>query len=166
MRAFSQRAYNGLIAQVTNELFLALLTIEIDWVNSVGATIYEVHRVVAGVKNNVTSNGLVYTPYAFEITLPTDSADAIEQVQLTIDNVDQVLVNGLRRAVNPLRFKLDIVLQATPNVVELSLANMEALQVEFDANTIVATLNLTDVWDAKYPSKGGKYDPQQCPGLF
>jgi len=166
MRTFSQRAYNGLIQQLTEEIFLALLTVEMEWRDSNGLKQIDVFRVVAGSAVDVVSNGLTFTPYAFDISLPADSNESAETVSLVIDNTDLMLMEGLRRAVKPLTISLQIVLEATPNTVELELADMECVSVDVDAGNIRATLLINNTWDKKYPSMGETYDPRQCPGLF
>lgn len=157
MRTFSQSAYTSLMARITSEVWLALLEIHID---------AETFFVVANAKDPVTSNGVEYTPYPFDVLLPTESTEAIEQVQISIDNVDRMFVDALRAAVNPLTFTLRFVLAATPDIVELELTDLESQMVDFDARRITAILSIADVWNAKFPSVGPLYDPLQCPGLF
>lgn len=166
MRTFTERAYRGLIEQVTNEIFLALLTLEIDWLDQDGNKMSDTYNVVAGSAVDVVSNGVTYTPYPFEISLPADSSESVESVQLVIDNTDLLLIEGLRRAYRPLRVSMEIVLEATPDIVELELSDMECLSIEVNASTISATLIINNTWDQKYPSVGETYDPRQCPGLF
>lgn len=157
MRTFSQPAYVSLMSRLTDEVWLAFLDIEID---------AETFHVVANAKEPVTSNGVEYTPYPFDVLLPTESTDSIEQVQITIDNVDRLLVDSLRAAQSPLVFTLRFALASQPDVIELELADLESQLVNFDARKITATLSISDVWNAKFPSVGPIYDPSQYPGLF
>lgn len=157
MRSFSPSATTSLMQRITDEIWIVLLTIDIDGV---------IYRVVAGDPNQVVSNGNTFEPYAFDVVLPADSLEAVEQVQLVIDNVDRMLVDGLRAAVNPLKFTLQIALRSQPDVIEMELYQLEARTVTFDAQTIKATLVLTDIWNQKFPSVGELYDPQQFPSLF
>jgi hypothetical protein len=59
------------------------------------------------VNNNepVTSNGIVYQPYPFRMTLPLDTGDKIPNITLTIDNVDQLIVNSIREGFEFLEVK-------------------------------------------------------------
>lgn len=157
MRTFSQPAYVSLMSRITDEVWLAFLDIHID---------AETYYVVANSKVPVVSNGQEYTPYPFDVLLPTESTESIEQVQITIDNVDRMFVDALRAAVSPLNFTLRFALASQPDVIELELANLESQLVDFDARKITATLSIADVWNAKFPSVGPIYDPSQCPGLF
>lgn len=166
MRTFTQRAYEGLIQQVTEEIFLALLTLEMEWRDDTGAKQIDVVRVVAGAASDIVSNSETYIPYPFEISLPADSNESAETVELVIDNTDLMLMQSLRRATKPLTISLQIVLEATPDTVELELADMECISVEVDASTIRARLLINNTWDKKWPSVGETYDPRQCPGLF
>lgn len=157
MRSLSSAAQVSLMERVTDELWLVLLTIDIDGTE---------YRVVGGSHQDVTSNGDVYTPYAFDVLLPAESLETVEQVTLTLDNVDQILVDGLRAAKNPLQFKLQLALYSQPDTIELELDHLESQSVEFDEFQIRATLILNDIWNQKFPGVGEKYDAIQYPRLF
>lgn len=157
MRTFSNNAKNSLIQLMTDEVWLALLHLKVDAQN---------FYVVWPTDSPVTSNGQDYAPYPFDLILPVESLEANESAQITIDNVDLSLVSALRSAVQPLQFNLKLVLASTPNVIEFELADLMSDTIQFDASKISATLAVNDVWNQKFPSRGGQYDPAQFPGLF
>ncbi len=157
MRTFSDNATTSLLQRVTSELWLVFLTMKIDQYT---------HYLVAGSMDPVISNGQQFEPYAFDIVLPSESIDSIDQVSLVIDNVDRSLMDGLRAASDPLEFTIQIALLSQPDVIELELNNLFAQQIEFDAQTISATLILDDIWNQKFPGVGEQYDSVQFPRLF
>lgn len=157
MRTFSQLARESLIKQATGDVWLALLDIVID---------AQTFHVVANSNAQVISNGVTYEPYPFDVLLPSESLESVENVQITIDNIDLMFVDALRAATAPLEFTLRFVLAVTPDVVEFELADLKSDSVSFDSRKITATLAIADVWNAKFPSRGGTYDPAQFPGLF
>lgn len=157
MRNLTENAKQSIYTLTTDEVWLALLEMDID-----GNVFY----IVANAKNAVTSQGQIYTPYPFSVVLPADTLESIEQVQIEIDNIDLLFVDALRAASRPISFILRLALASTPDVIEIELTDMESESVGWDAAKITATLSLTDTWNSKYPSKGGIYDPSQFPGLF
>ncbi len=157
MRTMSSAARKSLFQSSTTEVWLALLHITID---------SQHHYVVWPTDQTITSNGQAYTPYPFDLTLPVESLEANESAQITIDNVDQLFVSALRAAVNPIAFDLKLVLASQPDQIEFELTDLTADSVSINASTITATLSVNDVWNQKFPSRGGQYDPAQYPGLF
>lgn len=157
MRTFSAKAKNSLVTNLTDEVWYVLLVLQI------GASYY---YLCANSATNVVSNGITYQPYPFDVVLPTDSLDSIDTVQITIDNVDRLLVDALRAANEPLTFILRFVLASQPNQIELELTDLESDQISFDAHTISAVLNMTDTLNQQFPGRGAKYDPAQCPAMF
>lgn len=156
-RTFTQPARHSLLARLTDEIWLMFATLDID------GTVY---NVVANSKDPVTSTGIVYTPFPFDLVLPSDSLESIETLQITIDNIDLSLITALRNAEQPLKFNIKFALKSQPDVIELELTDLESEGVDFDAQTITATLTVVDTWNAKFPSRGNIYDPIQCPALF
>lgn len=157
MREFSENATVSLVQRVTDEIWIVLLTMTIDGV---------VYRVVAGTNDQIVSNGETFEPYSFDVVLPADSLESIEQVTLVIDNVDRIFMDALRAAQEPLEFNIQIALLSQPDIIELELEQLTTQQVEFDQFQIRATLLLNDIWNQKFPGVGESYDPIQYPRLF
>lgn len=157
MRTLSDNATTSLLQRVTDEIWIVLLTVNID-----GAIYY----VVAGCDHPIMSNGVEYKPYAFDVVLPSDSLESVEQVQLAIDNIDRMFIDGIRSARNPIRFEIKLALYSQPDIIELELLYLETQLITIDEFTIRATLILTDIWNQKFPAIGERYDPAQAPRLF
>ncbi len=152
-RTLSTQAWLAARELQNSEAWLVLLTLDVN------GTVY---RVVNN-NENITSNGEVYTAYAFSLTLPTDNLDDVPSVRLEIDNVDQLLVDGLRAATLPPRFTVQVVLASQPDVIEFALDDLLLEEANIDAQRISGNLVLDDVFNVNF---GGQYDPPQCPGLF
>lgn len=157
MREFSENATVSLVQRVTDEIWIVLLTMTIDGV---------VYRVVAGTNDPIVSNGETFEPYSFDVVLPADALETIEQVTLIIDNVDRLFMDALRAAQDPLEFTIQIALLSQPDIIELELEQLTTQQVEFDQFQIRATLLLNDILNQKFPGVGESYDPIQFPRLF
>lgn len=157
MRQFSKPAYISLMAQRTDEVWLMMADLKIQ---------NTMFHVVANSHIDVVSNGITYTPYPFDLQLPSETLEAVESLRLSIDNVDRLFVDHLRAAERPLEVTIRFALVSQPDVIELEIANLESDSVEFNASTITATLVISDIWNAKYPSVGNVYDPPQFPGIF
>lgn len=157
MREFSENATVSLVQRVTDEIWIVLLTMTIDGV---------VYRVVAGTNDPIVSNGETFEPYSFDVVLPADALETIEQVTLIIDNVDRLFMDALRAAQDPLEFNIQIALLSQPDIIELELEQLTTQQVEFDQFQIRATLLLNDILNQKFPGVGESYDPIQFPRLF
>lgn len=157
MRPFSSAAYESLVTNLTAEIWLVLCEMKIGT---------QTFFLCANSDATVTSNGQDYAPYPFDVRLPVESIESIETVQITIDNVDLSYVAALRAANDPLEFTLRFVLASQPDTIELELTDLISDQVQFDAQTISATLTVNDVLNQVYPGRGGTYDPAQCPALF
>jgi hypothetical protein len=156
MRAFSPRAMRSIFSLESNDAFILLLTL--DDPNS--ATMYRVAL------NNVdiVSRGNTYTACYFEITLPADNEDAPQGCQLIMDNVDLGLITVLRSIVAPIRVTLEIVVAATPDVVEMTLTDLIMRNVTWDVSTVQGTLISDDPLNQKVP--GDIYEPRTFAGIF
>ncbi len=159
MRELATQAARDATTDVkSNDVWLVLLTMT----SSASGAVF---RVVNN-NENITSNGNLFTAYAFDIVLPDDSLESDPQIQLTIDNVDRLLVDFLRNATAPPVFKIQIILARTPDTIEIELNELVLRNVAWNVSKITGTLRLDDIWNTKFPSVGETYDPQQFPGLF
>lgn len=123
-------------------------------------------EVIHLVNNNepVESNGIVYMPYPFSLTLPLDTGDRIPQIQLSIDNVDQLLVNAIRELELAPSIRVQLITSAFPDLVEKDLDFLKLRNVSYDAMSITGTLEVASVWARKFPSE--VVDPTRYPALF
>jgi hypothetical protein len=155
-RTLSARAVRAALALETGDAFIVLLTF-ID--NSDGTR----YRVALNTEN-ITSRGNVYTACWFSFSLPPDDDEAPKGVSLSIDNVDLGLIGVLRRITKPLGAIIEIVLAATPDVIEIELHDLLLREVTWDESTITGQLVSDDPLNQAYP--GDVYEPRTFPGIF
>jgi len=138
----------------TNEAFLWLLTI---------TTSKETLRIVNNMED-VVSRGNTYTAYPFNISLPVEDGSKELSLTLTIDNVDQLLVEALRGFLEPPVMKLELVLSSDFDTVEKKIDFLRLSNVEYDALQIRGSLKPNNVLGNSFPATS--YDPAQFPSLF
>ncbi len=155
-RIFSNRALAALMAQHTNEAFILLLTLTY-------VPTGEVFRAALNTEN-VVSNGQVFTATYFDISLPETGDKAPQGAQITIDNVDQRMIGLLRSITVPLQVMLQLVLGATPDVVEMEITDLVLREADWDASTITGTLSSEDPLNQAFPAHF--YDPRSFQGIF
>lgn len=140
----------------TDVAFLILLTIRY----SPSKTIYR----VTDNTEDIVSRGETYTAYPFALQLPVESGEEIGIAQLTIDNVDLLLVDMLREAEEAPRVDIEVVLSSAVDVVEIAVLDLALRDVQWDASTITAKLFNEDFLSQSFPSD--IYNPQEFAGLF
>jgi hypothetical protein len=155
-RSLSTTAKQAIFAQETGEVFLMLLTINHS---DLGSPIYVVNNT-----EDVVSNGNTFLGYPFYFELPGEDAESLSQVNLTITNVDKLLVAGVCSIATPLDVKLQVVLASDPNVIEAGDFDMKMRDVNYDAFTLTGRCNFNDLLNEPYPA--GTYTPADYPGLF
>ena len=155
-RSLSTTAKQAIFAQETSEVFLMLLTINHS---DLGSPIYVVSNT-----EDVLSNGNTFLGYPFYFELPGEDAESLSQVNLTITNVDKLLVAGVRSIATPLDVKLQVVLASDPTVIEAGDFDMKMRDVRYDAFTLTGRCNFNDLLNEPYPA--GTYTPADYPGLF
>ena len=153
------RPYTSLVqsafAQETDEVWLILLTIShADLTNDIQV----VHNPVA-----ITSRGMTFVGFAFEISLPIDSPDRAPVAELRIDNVSQEIAQAVRSISTAPTVKIEVIRAAAPDVVELSLDGFRLRNVNWDADSVRGALVLDDIATEPYPA--GIFSPAGFPGL-
>jgi hypothetical protein len=143
-------------ASATNTAFFFLLTITPP---SGSETIYLVNNL-----EPVLSNGILYQPYPFKMSLPLDTGDKIPTIELTIDNVDQMLINAIRELEEAPSIRVQLVTSDFPDLVEKDLDFLRLRNVNYNAMTITGTLEVASIWARKYPSE--TVDAVRYPSLF
>ena len=138
----------------TNEAFLWLLTI---------TSANETLRVVNNMED-VVSRGNTFTAYPFNISLPVEDGAKELALTLTIDNVDQMLVEAIRGFLEPPMMTLDLVLSSDFDTVEKKIDFLRLANVEYDALQIRGSLKPINVLGNSFPASN--YDPAQFPSLF
>ena len=138
----------------TNQALLHLLTIT--------ASTDIIHLV----NNNepITSNGQVYDPYPFALTLPMSDGERQVELILQIDNVDQTLTHAIRELLTPPIIKLEMVLSGSPDTVERTIDFLRADFISYDSMSVQFRLRPENIMGRKFPSS--KYTPARYPDLF
>lgn len=155
-RYLTAGAIAAALARETDEVFLVLLTLD-------HVSLESPIRVVANTES-IVSNGLTYVAYPFEFVLPGDVADQTPQAQLSIDNVDRVIIEALRPLTSAPRVAVQVVLASAPDDVQLEVSDLVLRDVDFDVSTVTGVLAWEDPFERKFPK--GKYTPSRAPGLF
>lgn len=159
MREVSDNFYDSAYAQETDKVFLHLLDVSLVLDNG---EVFEEHYV-----NNylpVTSNGVLYQPGAFEITLGSDINDTVPQVKLEFDSGDRTLIRILRDNRERPKISLSIVLSNTPDVVEIGPVEFEMESFSIKATSVSCDLSYEPILNEPIPS--AMYTPTLFPGLF
>lgn len=142
-------------AQETGEVVLVLLTIS--------------HAVLAlpirltSDQVMTVSRGQSYLPSAFSVGRPSDSAEDLPAVQLTIDNVDQVVGDAINAISSSPTVLMEVVLASAPDQVEESLS-LTFREARYNANQMTGTLAVEKLEREPFP--GDVITPANDPGIF
>lgn len=153
-RVFSPQAVEALMAQNTAQAFILLVTF------SHGSDVF--HACLN--TEPITSRGVEYTPTYFNFQLPEVSEAAPSSCQIIVDNVDQRMVDLLRRITTPIQVKIEMVLGSQPDVVEMTLEDLVMRNVTWDSQHINGKLEIEDMLNSKFPAY--LYEPRTFPGIF
>jgi hypothetical protein len=114
---------------------------------------------------DITSNGLLYQAFPFEPVFPRDTEDGPPLVTLTICNVSREIVTALRPISGErVQVKFEVILAATPDVVEYGPLNFELKDVRYDAFVVEGTLGYEDMLNEPFPKD--TMTPPRFPALF
>lgn len=155
-RALSARALASLLAHESRDAFLLLATLT----DPVTGTVYR----VANNTEDVVSSGQTFSACAFGFAFPPDDDEAPKGVQIQIDNVDLRLIGMLRSVTKPIACALQVVVAATPSVVEMELPYLQIVEVEWNELVVTGKLASDDPLNQKYPAH--IYEPRTFPGMF
>ena len=142
-------------SQETDEVWLILLTIS-------HADLTDDIRVVHN-QVDITSRGMNFVGFAFELSLPIDSPDRAPVAELRIDNVSREIAQAVRSILSAPAVKIEVIRAAAPDVVELSLDGFRLRNVNWDADSVRGALVLDDIATESYPA--GIFSPAGFPGL-
>lgn len=156
-RIFSSTALQGINAQDGGTGFIALVTIT-------HSTLPTPIRVTSDAVNTVSRTN-TFTPFPWEMQLPSDAPDQIPQAKILLDNIDRSIYQAIRNAGNvPPQILIEIVSIATPNTVEYSSSYMTLRNVKVDEFQVEGTLGFEDILNEPFP--GDLITPGNCPGAF
>ena len=158
-RAVSANALRAMLAQETGEVFLLCVTIS-------HPTFAEPYRLVYDQNPLVRAVG-TFQPFAFALNLPNEQDDSPPTVQMSIDNVDNAILQAVRTLGAGVRpdVTLEVVLASTPDVVEKGPYDFKFLSADYDEASITGTIGFEDdILNTAIP--GDTYTPTNSPGLF
>lgn len=154
-RNLSAAAKQAIFAQETGEVFLHLLEISHDSIETL--------RFVDNTEQ-IVSNGDTYLPYAFRIALPGEFDDQLPTVHLEIDNVDRVILEGIRALPSSPSIRMAVILASSPDTIEAGPFTFTLKAVDYDAMSISGTLAFEDTLNEPYPFV--RFSPGLFPGIF
>jgi hypothetical protein len=141
----------------SSEAIFILLTI--DHPNIIDGPI----RVVNNIED-ITSRNNKYLSYPFTIELPSSKDDEIPQATLTIDNIDLKILYGLSQCNTSPTIMIEVIMQSTPDIVEIQFPDFKILSYSFDAYKITAYLGYEAFYESPYPID--TFNTKDFPGLF
>ncbi len=149
----------AVLAQETEEVFLMCLTIQ-------HPSFTAPYRLVTDMKPLVRAAG-TFEPFAFTLTLPTQDDDSQAQVQMTIDNVDNRILQSVRNLPAGYRpdLTVEVVTASEPDSLVAGPLDFKMLSISYDESSINATIGFEDdILNTAIP--GDNYTPTNSPGLF
>lgn len=146
-------------AQETSSTFVHLLTVNLKKDNGQ----IEIYRFCDQFVN-VTSRGDIFLAASFKLTLGTDSAENLPQVNLEFDSGDRQIIRALRENAASPMITLEVVLGENPNIVEIGPMEYQVLSFEFNDSSVNMRLGVEPVLDGTIPRY--RFTPQTASGLF
>lgn len=115
-------------------------------------------------REEVTSNGTAYQPYAFTVALPSDEEGKVTSVQLVIDNVDRAIVEAARTTNAPVTVSISVVLADNPDTVEVGPYDFILRSVSYTQETVSGQLVYQERLEREFPQH--RMTARLVPGLF
>jgi hypothetical protein len=112
----------------------------------------------------VTSNSFDYTFLPMEITLPTEEEAQAPRCSISLYDVTRYLTPIIRGLTAPPPIKMELVLNKSPDVIEVSFDGFYISNFTYNANSVVANLSMVDLEREPFPSHS--FTPRYFPGLF
>lgn len=156
MRVLSPVFLDAINAQESGEVLLPLVKLShADWASDI--------RLVPDWQE-LTHGGEIYSPFAFEVTLPDDEDQGIPVLRWSADNVSQELIVPLRSVTGKIDARVVWVLASQPDTVEAGPFDLAILSVEYDATTIGGTMSVEPILEEQFGWM--TMTPKTAPGLF
>lgn len=156
MRAVSINAMRAMLAQETGEVFLVCITITHPSITT--------QRLVNNTQPLVRAAG-TYNPCPMQLTLPSERADQLPQVNLVLDNIDRTVLEQIRTITGVPAVTMEVVLASSPDTVEAGPFDFSLLSATYDVLVINGVLGyMDDILNQQVPAQN--YTPTNSPGLF
>lgn len=155
----STNALRAMLAQETGEIFLLCVTIS-------HPSFSEPYRLVYD-QNPLVRTAGTFQPFAFALNLPNEQDDSPPTVQMSIDNIDNAILQAVRVLPAGVRpdLMLEVVLASSPNVVEKGPYHFKFLSTDYDDASMTGTIGFEDdILNTALP--GDIYSPSNSQGLF
>lgn len=112
----------------------------------------------------VTSRGNDYTFLPMEITLPDEQDSSAPRCSITMHDVTRYLIPIIRTINGRPKILIELVLSETPDVSEVSFANLYITNFTYTADKVVADLSMINYEIEPFPQYS--FTPVHFPGLF
>lgn len=156
MRVLSPLFLQSIHGQESGEVFLPLVklthanfTSDLRWVPN---------------WEDVTHNAEIYSPMAFQITLPDDADEGFPVLRWSIDNVSQEAIVELRSVTGPIDARIVWVLASQPDTVEVGPFDLQIRAAEYDLTTISGSMSIEPILEEQFGYL--TMTPKNAPGLF
>lgn len=155
-RNVSDTLKSAVFASETAEVFILLLTISHP---NLATPIR-----VSSDSVDTPSRGNTFVAYPFEMTLPTDGSGGPPRCQLSIDNIDRMIIQNIRSIGSSPSVDIEIVLASALDTVEASFPAFNLREVRYDALVVEGEITLESFLGEPYPA--ALFSPADFPGLF
>jgi hypothetical protein len=136
--------------------FLWLMTIK-------DAESSEIFRIVNNLED-VVSNGVTYTAFPFQVTLPPDEGSTPQSLQVSTFNASADLIKIIRGTLAPPEVKIDLITSNNPDFIHKTIDFMRVGGVEYDSLTLSFELVSSSAFARK--TQNHTYNQKEFPGLF
>ena len=163
---FRQEAY----AAETGRVLIALMTItHDDLAEPIRISSDPTERIAeyttdAEVVYGTVSRSENYIFFPIRIKLPDDTDDGPGEMTIELDNIHRQYIETIRTILSPAKFKVEIVMDDSLDVVEASWPEFLLTNVRYDASIITGTLKLELLEREPFPA--GSFSPSYFPALF
>ena len=154
-RGLSPTAIASGNTQETSEVWLILVTIS-------HASLASPIRVVNN-NEDITSRGLLYLAFPFQIILPGEDPDSVSKAVLRFDNADRTAIAAIRGLDTAPSVSLEVILARRPDIVEISFPGLMLRNATYDAFTIEGELYFEALVSEPITYS---MTPSRFPGLF
>jgi hypothetical protein len=154
-REVSSTYLESIFAQTTSAAHLILLEITSPEINNIYVTSDAVET---------EHNSTTYEPYPFNISLPSQHQDQLDEITLEIDNVSRTIVSEVRQIQEPPDVTFKVVLGESPDTIEVGPVTYKMRNVTHNALTVSGQLTQPDIINDTIPYQS--FTPNNFPGLF
>ncbi len=155
-----------MFSQETEEVIIALISLwhdnsaEVFFISSDPTTLYSVDPLLYATVSR--GNPFLFIP--FQLVLPESSDDAPPSAKLVLTNVERELVPLIRSFHTPAHCTIELILASSPDIVELSIADLQIVQCTYDAQEMQFSLGYPSLSTEPIPALS--FTPNFFPGLF